>query len=430
MAFVAEGSEDGYGVHWDLFDTPPTQTGVTHEYVREYTPVGAVSADNVLEFNVPNNSLDYVMLNKTRLRMDLRILKADKKPIEATDSVAFVNLISAAAFRSLEISLQNCVVSSGVSNSYPYKALMDVLMHHGLADAKSWLAVAGFAKDDSAFMDSVTENTGWLARKKKTAAGATAQLVTKLFADVCDQPRPLLSGVPINVKLSPTSNEFRLAYGGDEKYQLELKNPTLLVTFAKAHESLYLKHRSLLEKGPAVYPFLRSDFRTFTVPANSYEFVGENVFQDRVPTRLMVAMVLASSAAGNPKTNPFKFENFTANFLSFEINGELRPGRAYQPRFSDGQFATSYAALFDAVPDSQKNLPDITETEFASGYALFVFDLNKSGEKDLLPKLNKGNTRLTVKFKTALPKPVSLICYGTFPAFFNVDAPGNVRLVA
>ena len=63
MAFVAEGSEEGFGVHWDLFDTPATQTGVADEYVREFTPVGSVSADSVLEFEVPNNSLDYAYMS-------------------------------------------------------------------------------------------------------------------------------------------------------------------------------------------------------------------------------------------------------------------------------------------------------------------------------------------------------------------------------
>ena len=311
--------------------------------------------------------------------MELRILKADQKPIVTADSVAFVNLISAAMFRRLELSLQQSVGSSSVNNNYGYKAILDVLLHYGLADQKSWLAVAGFAKDDAAYMDSVAENTGWLARKKKTAEGNTAQLMTKLFADVCDQPRPLLSGVPINVKLFPFTNIFRLVYGGTEKYQLELKNPTLLITFAKTHESLYLKHRALLKQGPVVYPFMRSDVRSFTIPANSYEYVGENIFQDSVPSRLAVAMVDAGSFAGSTKSNPFRFQDFTANFVSFELNGEARPSGAYQPQFADKQFATSYAALFDSIPSAQKNLPDISEEDFASGYTLFVFDLNKRG---------------------------------------------------
>ena len=59
-----------------------------------------------------------------------------------------------------------------------------------------------------------------------------------------------------------------------------------------------------------MYPRVRSQSRVFLHPANMTEFNQDNLFQGRIPDRLIVGLLHANSYFGNVSYNLFSFQRF------------------------------------------------------------------------------------------------------------------------
>jgi len=65
--------------------------------------------------------------------------------------------------------------------------------------------------------------------------------------------------------------------------------------------------------------------------------------------------------------------------------------------------------------------------DYASGYALYAFDLSADlGEDDHFGLVRQGSVRLTLKFAVALAATVTVISYVEFENIIEVDRDRNV----
>ena len=71
---------------------------------------------------------------------------------------------------------------------------------------------------------------------------------------------------------------------------------------------------------------------------------------------------------------------------------------------------------------------DISRNDFANGYALFVTDItpNMCGSSDHFNAVQCGNLTVDIRFTTAPPAAVSLVCYGEFKNTIRIDSEKNV----
>jgi hypothetical protein len=63
---------------------------------------------------------------------------------------------------------------------------------------------------------------------------------------------------------------------------------------------------------------------------------------------------------------------------------------------------------------------------FRKVFFILGFHLTRDEEHISLPRL--GNVRLEVRFKKALPKPVTCILYAEFPRHIEIDSSRNVTV--
>ena len=72
----------------------------------------------------------------------------------------------------------------------------------------------------------------------------------------------------------------------------------------------------------------------------------------------------------------------------------------------------------------------ITRENYKQGYTLIGFDVNPTTSTDFryIGKPHQGHTKFEIKFKEALPDPVTLILYATFPEVMTIDQSRNVQL--
>ena len=461
MAFVMENAFEGFQEDLDIFQVPPVQTGRKYDYTKDYTPTGVLSGSSVLEFDVQNTSPDYIRLNKTRLSLKLKILDDRGKPITSVDTVGLINLPSSTIFRQMDLSLQQTVVTTSIGPNFGYKSLIDVLMEYGVNDQLGWLSIAGYEKDSSGMMDDCENdgNEGLDKRREKTANGEEMSVRTSLFMDIAKQDRLIPNKTPLNIKLFPHTDKFRLMYKSlsakfnhdddncqleddsgtgtavppvasrtSKTYSLQITSAILTVTYTKLHEGLLVLQDKMFLQKPAVYPFIRSDIKTFNIPSNTYTWTRDNIFQNKLPKRLVIGMVSADSYSGFHEKNPFNFQHFNVGELVLTVDGLNSPGLAVKTNFEKKHFDHAYSTLFECMPPDQKEAPAISPNDYLRGYTLFVADLSPSKGEGFTNLVHHGSSRLTLRFDKATPEGITLICYGSFEAFLNIDAARNVIL--
>ena len=193
--------------------------------------------------------------------------------------------------------------------------------------------------------------------------------------------------------------------------------------FVKVNPALLLEHSKKLQAGPARYAFQRSDIRSFSIAQGSFDWSKDDIYLNNVPNELVVALVASKAFSGHSESNPFDFQSYALSYLSLEIDGVSYPKRPLQPVFSQDDYIVAYAGLFD--PDRDIT-PNIEYWEYGAGYAIYRLRIENSKSSNYQNLKKTGNTRLTLRFREALPEPVTVVVYGKFNSIVDIDSARNV----
>jgi len=116
------------------------------------------------------------------------------------------------------------------------------------------------------------------------------------------------------------------------------------------------------------------------------------------------------------------------NYLALYVNGEMVPSRPYTPNFTSGHYIRDYTSLFrgTGVLYSDKTI-DISRSEYANGYTLWVFDLtpDQANSRCISPQ-RTGTVRLELKFAAALASTINVVCYAEFESLIEIVKYRNV----
>ena len=280
---------------------------------------------------------------------------------------------------SVDIKMNNNLVSESGTN-YMYKALMEALLTYDENTKKIQLSNEGFTGDSGDFTqinpDSPPYNHGLKIRHKWFKNFAVVEFVGPLMADICNQDRLILPGVDIDIKLWPTQDEFHLITN-PLGLRCKLLIDEIYLNVCKVNVSLkvMMGHDAALEIADSIYPFARTDIRTFNIAEGNFGMNIEDIWQGEVPTKLVVGLVKSQAYNGDYHLNPFHFQHFDVSDIGFFVNGE----------------ATPHPACYVGKP-------------------------------------REGHTKLDIRFKKGLSSPVTVILYATFPENMTIDQARNVRL--
>ena len=139
----------------------------------------------------------------------------------------------------------------------------------------------------------------------------------------------------------------------------------------------------------------------------------DDIFQEKIPNRLVLGMVSADAYAGDLTKNPFNFKHYNFDFMCLYANGQSVPAKALQPRFSSNTYIEAYQTLFSGMNNDGKDA-GIVCTRNPKGYTLVVFDLSSEVVDASVQTVQKqGNLQLEIRF--ALPEAINVILYASFP---------------
>jgi hypothetical protein len=424
MANINESHHEGLS----LFQRPQEDTSTLSTEWVTYRPINQLTEGSALEFNIPSTSTQYLDLKRMHLHIKVKITKEDGTPIDQSgddaDSVGVANAPLHTMFSQVDLSLQQQSMNQ-VGPNYPYKAYLDMLFD---TEDKQELINQMFVKDDGGVDMDISDpnslNQGLFDRYVYTQSGNVVDLIGGLKLDFCQQDRLLLNGVPVNLKLWPSNDTFKLmAKDKSKNYKLKIMDASLKVAIVRVNPGVLIGHANALKEGSALYPYTRSVLKNFAIPAGQFSFTTDDLFQGEVPGRLILGLISSTAMHGDYTKNPFNFKNFGCNYVGFYVNGQSMPNHPLQPNYKDDQFMEAFHTL---NKEKKNRIIKINRREYKDGYCLYVID--PRGVYDESRILQRGHTRLELKFTSALPETCTVVVYGKFPALLQIDQSRNVTL--
>ena len=73
------------------------------------------------------------------------------------------------------------------------------------------------------------------------------------------------------------------------------------VCHVSLNPNIIVAHNEAIQISPGIYPFWRSDIKSFSVPTGSYTFMADNIFHGKVPSKVIIGMVLNAAYSGDYK---------------------------------------------------------------------------------------------------------------------------------
>lgn len=418
----------------DLFYTPPTEGAIQRRQWVQYRPTSAITEGSPLEFIVPGSGSQYLDLKHTYLHVKMRIIKTDGTVTGATAKVAPVNMTLHSLFSQVDMFL-NQKLTSSVGVNYPYKAMIDALLSSSSEAALSRLQAEGFYMDLAGFMD-VSDpltgaNQGLSTRFALTTNSAVIEFRGPLALDISQQSRLIINEVEMKLSLWPSKDMFVLmADGDDTPFKVQIMDAVLFACKVNVNPSIIAAHTEALQMSPALYPYERSQIKTFEVSSGKAGFDIENIFLGDIPRLLVVAMVDSSAYRGDKHKNPFNFKNNKLNWLSVKVDDESHPFQAVRPTFRPVAAADMYTQLYRNVLDSLDNENGdswlVNLHQYGRGYTLLVYELLPRDDANHLPLIRRGNLKIQATFSDNLTENITVLCYGKFPNVLKIDSSRDV----
>ena len=387
--------------------------------------------------------------------MELTLKKNDGTDIAAADKLWVTNNLSHTLFKQISMRLNGTLISPQ-TDTYHYKAYLETLLNYNREDGETVLKPQGWFNQldfpvewtaNNTDTDTPHANYRALPANQKAALsasksqmtnytdGKTHLLVFQPHLEAFHTGKALVPQVEIRMRLhfnSPdlflngvglkgrlTENNIKVKF---HLCQLRL-NETVYNNFSEARHN---------ERQVASYPTVRSEIRTFSMQGNQARFEANNLFQGRIPDRIIVGMVCKEAFNGNVAFDPFCFQKFGLISIKQIVRGEEYPYETLQLNHDDSQ--RDLAGYFRFLQASgawckkQGNMVRREDWGQGKNCTLFMFDnvANGCADSNALNPRQTGDLQLLLEFGAALGHNISLIIFGEFENLLEIDSNGAV----
>ena len=395
-----------------IFDNELPQVVVEAASFVDINPTTSLSENaSTIEFFINGSETEYLDLNDTLLYLCLHVTGADGKALGTTSLVAPANYFMNALFSDVTLQLNDTVVEGG-NQLYAYKSTFESIFGFSSEAKKMQLRAMGFNDDEA-------------LRKKWIMDKNHVELMGALRLDFLNQPKYLIPGVDVRIKLQRSSNKFALIHGNGDP-QIKITHAKLYVRRVRVNPTLALAHNKGLASRNAIYAYNRGQMISYSIAQGSLSHFNDNLFSTRLlPKFVVVGFVKASAYNGSElEGSPFKFEHFNVSSIGLFRDGQSLPYRElYEPNFKDGLYTREYVkSIVHCTQHLNTNLSNgISLEKFANGgYTFFTFNLTPDVDYNQRQMPRDGNLRLEIKFAEPLPKAINVLIYATFDSELQI----------
>ena len=417
-----------------LFSPSLLEEGIEKEIVIDFHPLAALQKSKPVDFHIPHTNPMYIDLAKTSIRVKVKITTQDGSPIGKDDKVGFANNILHTLFQKMDLILNHKLVSPDVSIHYPYKQMMDILSYYPADFLQTLGSCQGFSKDtayavNSASINASGENKGFFERNQWLRDGESVTLEGGIGHDLALMNCFLPPGLDVKLRFWPSVDAFALVSDvlASENYLYSLEEMTLRVHAIQVCDDVIAKHDSLLSKRMATFHYQKSEFKSFTIPADQRQWQVNNLFNSKIPFETLIAFVDTSSYLGARATSPFNFQHLNIDYLGLYVSGYA--DLVFQPSFEEGRanWVHEYKSLY-ATDHGRKYIPGIISlADYGGGYSIFRFKLSSS-QTIRTHRVQEGVGRLSIRFSKPLSESVTVLIYNRYHSTLFMDKCRNIWL--
>jgi hypothetical protein len=322
----------------------------------------------------------------------------------ATDQVSPINYIGSTFIKNIKVSINGREIND--SNSlYMYKSYLDAELSLPKSAKDSYLGAAGYYSDTEAQQDNHA-NPGFVKRAALFATSRTAQFISKIDVDLFNQPNYMISGVEIEIEITPNDTNFCIIEepATTTVYRLEFENLRLYVKSLELMSGLAYDISQKLEKAPARYAIRRTSVKSHFISENRTEF-STLLFSEQVPRRVVVGLISNARYIGGKSLSPFNFQPHGVRELTLYANGRTYPSNLYNLDYASNKYTRAFHDTCEALGFANSvESNGLTMDKFKAGWCLYVFNLTNSGEDNpCFDLITEGSCNINIKFTTAVP---------------------------
>ena len=396
-----------------VFDHEMPQIVVEDANFMDVNPQTSLSENaNTIEFAINASETEYLDLNDTLLYLRLNVMAGDGKDLPKGSLVTPANFFMNALFNDVTLQLNDTVIEGG-NQLYAYKSTFESIFGFSNTAKKIQLRPMGFNDDE-------VERKSWIEESKPM------ELMGALRLDFLNQPKYLIPGVNVRIKLQRASNRFALIHGAGKPI-IKLTHAKLYVRRVRVSPAIGLAHaKGLSHSKNAIYQYNRGQLISYSIAQGSLSHYNDNLFSTRLlPKFVVVAFVKAVAFNGRElESNPFHFEHFNACSVGLFRDGQSLPYRElYEPNFKEGLYTRDYMkSIVHCTQHLNTNLTNgIDMDRFAKeGYTFFTFNLTPEFDYNQRQMPRDGNLRLELKFAEPLVKAINVLIYATFDSSLQI----------
>ena len=148
------------------------------------------------------------------------------------------------------------------SDTYGYRAYIEMLLSYGEDAKKSQLTSSLFYKDQSGRFEGTSlsgdqpANSGFVLRNELIKESRSVDMIGRIHADIFFQDRYIINGVNVKIKLIRSRDSFSLM-GSGTVHKVVIKNAVLLIRKVKLNSSVFMAHAQTLDTTNAKCPVRR-----------------------------------------------------------------------------------------------------------------------------------------------------------------------------
>ena len=360
---------------------------------------------------------NYTDLNEASLFIEYTVVAGDDTAVTALDEAAQVNNLL--HYISNVQMLINGEKVTGNYEQYPYKAYITDLVATEYRDKVTRMeGCQKWIPDTAGEMDTRgAANAGWVKRQADSVGAERKSAVGKPHLDMLDQCKLLPSHCELRFIFERTPNLFHMQQAAGLDFSIVIKKAEMTIRQVVVRDEVVEVHnKSVLDPGMGAfnYPISRSKVIKHTLPQGAQDYTFTLPDTTQIPSQLILGLVKESASAGSKGEIPYNFKLYDIRETVLQFDDQKFEVKT---NFTTGNVIQAYARLFKERGILASGLdPGITLDEFKKGYSLLALDLtaNRTPEDARINLVRQSKVTISMRFGTALPHPVSVICLSSY----------------
>ena len=226
----------------------------------------------------------------------------DIETLTANDTVSTINNIFHSLFSSIDIYVNDLLITDPSSNWYSYRSYIEKLLTFSKNTKAVQLSARGYFQDSHKQFDTMSnDNDGWKKRRLMFTSGSWVDFNEILQVDLTTAKRYLPPNIRIKVILHRNSDDFCLLIPDTvtKKYEIQMDELHMNLIKYDPDDEIMNYHMKEMQVSTPIIPFDRSFIRTFTVQKGQSDLSRYNIINGhQLPEQILVMMVDEDSYTG------------------------------------------------------------------------------------------------------------------------------------